>query len=64
MGKVGDLPESSGSSKEDSALNEFGKKAYLDSVETIKNFISLMVPLTTGLITAYLLFSHFLAWKK
>lgn len=32
---------------------EFGKKSLLDSVNVIKDFIKMMIPLTTGLITVY-----------
>jgi hypothetical protein len=40
-------------SDENDAFFEFGKKALTDSIDVIKDFIKLMIPLTTGLITTY-----------
>jgi len=39
---------------EDEILLDFGKNAIRESVTTIKDYVNIMVPLTTALITAYL----------
>ena len=39
---------------------EFGKKSIIDSVTVIKEFMKMMIPLTTGLITAYFALLKFL----
>ena len=47
-------------SHEKAVYYSYGKKAFTESVETIKNFIQLMIPLTSGLITAYFAILKFL----
>ena len=45
------------------SLIEFGKKAITDSITVINDFIKMMIPLTTGLITAYFALLEFLNVK-
>ncbi|MGC1131432.1 MAG: hypothetical protein WA941_01310 [Nitrososphaeraceae archaeon] len=47
-------------SDDEEAYFSFGKKAFSESIDTIKNFIQLMIPLTTGLITTYFALLEFL----
>ena len=48
----------------DKALIEFGKSSILNSLNVLKDFISFMVPLTTGLITAYIALLQFMGIKE
>lgn len=48
----------------DKALIEFGKTTILNSLNVLKDFISFMVPLTTGLITAYIALLQFMGIKE
>ncbi len=59
------MPEGIGTERDDNtnALMEVGKKAITDSIDTIKEYIKLMIPLTTGLITAYFALLEFLGVK-
>ena len=47
-------------SEENKALIQFGANSIIESVNTIKDFIKTMVPLTTALITAYLALLQFI----
>lgn len=40
-------------SDENDAFFEFGKKALTESIDIIKDFIKLMIPITTGIIPTY-----------
>jgi hypothetical protein len=40
-------------SKENEALLEYAKNAIIESLNVVKDFIRMMIPLTTGLITIY-----------
>lgn len=46
------------------ALIEFGKKSVTDSITVVNEFIKMMIPLTTGLITAYFALLQFLGVKS
>jgi hypothetical protein len=59
--KVEDIPSSSSTQgysrelgPEGESLLDYGKKIFKDSGDTVKTFITFMVPLTTALITAYM----------
>ena len=57
---MANLPRSSSPGPLDKALIEFGKTTVLNSLNVLKDFISFMVPLTTGLITAYIALLQFM----
>ena len=46
-------------SDENEAFFEYGKKILTEPVEVIKDYIKLMIPLTTALITSYLALLNF-----
>jgi hypothetical protein len=50
--------------KHHSALIEFGKNSLINSVSVIHEHMKLMIPLTTGLITAYFALLEFLGVKS
>src|SRR6266540_2357631 len=50
-------------SETNDALIEFGKKVIVESVTTINEYIKMMIPLTTGLITSYFALLEFLGIK-
>jgi len=47
-------------SQENDALLEYGRNSFLESLNVIKDFIKIMIPLTTGLITIYFALLQFL----
>jgi hypothetical protein len=53
-------PNKSMSDDEVDAYTEYGKKAFNESVDTIRNFIQLMIPLISALITTYFALLQFL----
>ncbi|WP_148685650.1 hypothetical protein [Candidatus Nitrosocosmicus hydrocola] len=50
----GDIPESTRIAPNDEAYIDYGKRKLTDQIDVIKDFIKLMIPLTTALITSYL----------
>ena len=50
-------------SDENDVLYEFGKKVLTEPIDILKDFIKLMMPLTTGLITIYFALLEFLNKK-
>lgn len=63
MGTPNNTERSRSLGEEDKAIFEYGKKAFLESIDTIKNFIQLMIPVTTGLTAAYFALLEFLEIK-
>jgi hypothetical protein len=57
--------EGIGGSRSDTSdsLVEFGKKLIIDSVTVVNDYIKVMIPLTTGLITTYFALLEFLGVK-
>lgn len=61
---MSDIGEGSVTNSYDDMLKEFAKKSLLDIVTVMNDFVKLMIPLTTGVITVYFALLKFLGIEK
>ena len=64
MSGNGKLPEGKDLDIRNQALGEFGKKMFVESVTSIREFLKIMIPLIASLITAYFALLKFLGVEK